>query len=448
MIRGHVDEFYTAYLENTLPQSLRQEVEEHLRVCPQCSMELAEFCQVVEYLHEMPTVASPQDFSVVVRSALPVTSTRRAPCWTLTYQAMAVACVLLVVGLGLRYFPHSRPEATARLVAKSTRTGSQESRNGTPRLEVAAAPASGDVKTNHLEKLAAKPAQRLRRTDTGVDGHTLRGVNADDGYDRKVGKTTVPSERDTPPVLATAPRESREAAPSSAPAVPAPMVASVSAGAMAEIDQSANESAPMRAADGMAASRTAKSVLQNNDTAPPVAFQLNAAQTVQFTGLAVEANAIALPGETSGQVHLTVRSDDATKLRVTGASSKWVTEQHFNFDPPGSAVTLSIPSGGSGANFKLTFSRGAESDVAYLFAPGEGPRQQHVTLRATNQSMIQVMQQLANDAGLYIFAPAEVVQRTVTMSLKLPPAQLINTVASQQRALPVQSGQLVTITPQ
>jgi len=99
MKHAHVDEWYTAYLEGSLPDQRRRDVEEHLRACPRCAAALAELRQLVAQLHRLPETVPPPDFVATVRARRrqrrpsPITGWRFP---LLAGSTLAAAAVLLV----------------------------------------------------------------------------------------------------------------------------------------------------------------------------------------------------------------------------------------------------------------------------------------------------------------------------------------------------------------
>ncbi|MHB9108225.1 MAG: anti-sigma factor family protein [Armatimonadota bacterium] len=100
MKAAHVAEYYTAYLEGSLPEELRQEVARHLEACPQCAAELEEMRLLVESLREMPELPAPVNFAAGVRARL---DARRPPRpWFLRVPVLAggtLAATALVLAI-------------------------------------------------------------------------------------------------------------------------------------------------------------------------------------------------------------------------------------------------------------------------------------------------------------------------------------------------------------
>ena len=95
MKHAHVDEYYTAYLEGSLPEPLRQEVEAHLRGCPRCVDELAALRRLVAELRRLPEELPAVDMAARVRARL---TPRPCPIrWHWLVLAGGVAAVMLVL---------------------------------------------------------------------------------------------------------------------------------------------------------------------------------------------------------------------------------------------------------------------------------------------------------------------------------------------------------------
>ncbi len=103
---GHVDELYTAYLEETLKPAERERVEQHLRTCARCTAELAEIRQLHDDLRALPVLPLPAGFTVGVRERLRLQQPARQPfvfswriaAFTGTLAAAAVFAMVLMPG--------------------------------------------------------------------------------------------------------------------------------------------------------------------------------------------------------------------------------------------------------------------------------------------------------------------------------------------------------------
>ncbi len=112
--RSHVDEHYTAYLEGTLPESLRQQVEAHLSACPRCAAELAALRLLVADLRAMPRETPPVPLAAGVRARLAARQQPRPSFlrWPAFAGGVAVIAVLLLL-ICLRVIPRQQTRVAA-----------------------------------------------------------------------------------------------------------------------------------------------------------------------------------------------------------------------------------------------------------------------------------------------------------------------------------------------
>lgn len=110
MMRKHVDEYYTALLDGSLPEPLRGQVEEHLRDCAACATALQDLRALLAEMRCLPSeIPLPSGFTERVRARLPVRVPHRLPRWlapALSAGALAAVSLLLLLGYALR--PMSR----------------------------------------------------------------------------------------------------------------------------------------------------------------------------------------------------------------------------------------------------------------------------------------------------------------------------------------------------
>lgn len=101
MYTAHVDEFYTAYLDGSLDERARRQVETHLDACPSCLAGLEEMRLLVAALGEMDDLPLPAGFTAGVRARLTPRPARRwFSDWrvpTFAGGALAAALALLLV---------------------------------------------------------------------------------------------------------------------------------------------------------------------------------------------------------------------------------------------------------------------------------------------------------------------------------------------------------------
>ncbi len=90
------------YLDETLPQQRRSQVEQHLAACPTCRRELAELQEVFVALAELPELPLPRDLSDVVMQRLhPQPALEPAFSWLIPAVQLILACGLLVLAWSL-----------------------------------------------------------------------------------------------------------------------------------------------------------------------------------------------------------------------------------------------------------------------------------------------------------------------------------------------------------
>ncbi|HYS01650.1 MAG TPA: zf-HC2 domain-containing protein, partial [Candidatus Eisenbacteria bacterium] len=93
----------SAYLDQELTGTARQELEAHLETCETCRRRLAALRQTVWAVQALPTEAPPRVFTI------PPQRQQRtgAPGWAWAGGALAAACLLVVVTtIGLANLPH------------------------------------------------------------------------------------------------------------------------------------------------------------------------------------------------------------------------------------------------------------------------------------------------------------------------------------------------------
>ncbi|MEI7833756.1 MAG: zf-HC2 domain-containing protein [bacterium] len=95
---GHVDELYTAYIEETLTPAERERMEQHLRTCASCAAELAEIRQLHDDLRALPVLPLPAGFTVGVRERLRLQQPARQP-FILSWRIAAFAGTLAATAI-------------------------------------------------------------------------------------------------------------------------------------------------------------------------------------------------------------------------------------------------------------------------------------------------------------------------------------------------------------
>jgi len=148
MKNAHVSEWYTAYLEGSLPEARRREVEAHLQACSRCAEELAAMRRLVDDLHALPAVPPPAHMAASVRAQLKARPQPRPLCWRWPVlagglAASALTALLLVVLL------HPLPNRIAKVPEHPTPiTRSQQTQDN--QLRIAQLPKKGDVSVKAL----------------------------------------------------------------------------------------------------------------------------------------------------------------------------------------------------------------------------------------------------------------------------------------------------------
>ena len=167
MKAAHVAEYYTAYLEGSLPEELRQEVARHLQACPQCAAELEEMRLLVADLRELPQVPAPANFAAGVRARL---DARPAPRpWFLRMPALAggtLAAAALVLAIVFAPNLHAPRET---LVAQQPEGAEHKAWKDLPSTDM-------ELKAQDLQTVppatAAAPAPAELESDPFVVGNT------------------------------------------------------------------------------------------------------------------------------------------------------------------------------------------------------------------------------------------------------------------------------------
>ncbi len=139
MKHAHVDELYTAYLEGTLPDTLRQQVEAHLRACPRCAAELEALRRLVDDIHAMPQQSPPANFAAGVRARL---DARRQPrsffAHGLIFAGGLAAVALALLFICLRLLPPARLQ-THVAALPSRELAHAAPQHGTPNISTSSA---------------------------------------------------------------------------------------------------------------------------------------------------------------------------------------------------------------------------------------------------------------------------------------------------------------------
>src|SRR5713226_8335300 len=98
----------SAYVDQELTGTARQELEAHLQTCETCRRRLAALRQTVSAVQALPKEAPPRVFTIP-----PQRQQRRGTAgWAWAGGALAAACLLVVTTIGLANLPHGGGMAT------------------------------------------------------------------------------------------------------------------------------------------------------------------------------------------------------------------------------------------------------------------------------------------------------------------------------------------------
>ena len=111
----------SAYVDQELTGTARQELEAHLQTCETCRRRLAALRQTVSAVQALPTEAPPRVFTIPPQRQ----QRRGATGWAWAGGALAAACLLVVVTtIGLANLPHGGGMATTNAPASRYQGGS------------------------------------------------------------------------------------------------------------------------------------------------------------------------------------------------------------------------------------------------------------------------------------------------------------------------------------
>jgi hypothetical protein len=117
----------SAYLDQELTGTARQELEAHLETCETCRRRLAVLRQTVSAVQALPTEAPPRAFIIP-----PQRQQRRvATGWAWAGGALAAACLLVVATIGLANLPHGGGTASNAPAARFEGGAAQASKTMT-----------------------------------------------------------------------------------------------------------------------------------------------------------------------------------------------------------------------------------------------------------------------------------------------------------------------------
>jgi hypothetical protein len=109
----------SAYLDQELAGTARQELEAHLQTCETCRRRLATLRQTVSAVQALPTEAPPRAFTIP-----PQRQQRRVTAgWAWAGGALAAACLLVLTTIGLANLPHGGGMASTNAPASRYQGG-------------------------------------------------------------------------------------------------------------------------------------------------------------------------------------------------------------------------------------------------------------------------------------------------------------------------------------
>ncbi|HOS42643.1 MAG TPA: anti-sigma factor [Armatimonadota bacterium] len=360
MTRRHVDEWYTAYLEGSLPEEARRRVDAHLGACPRCAAGLDQMRTLVDALRAVPAPAAPDNMAAAVRERL----TRRAPrpLWPAWATAGALAAAIAVAlaapiwqrGAEMAKAPDAPAPVTGdtrrELLPDAARDAGEKTltkpappapATGRPLVTIATDPFAGGGKV----KPAAPPAPTSVITrESGAPRAAGAAVAADDG---DIASSAVPLD-------ASAAADGTMMAKGSVATAPAD-----DAGALTDTGELQPGTFRTSAAEAPANAAPTTSMLQKSALSPPAAVRLTETPTADAQAAPLPLRAAIVNG---AQLQLRMAAAEAGSLRVTAGK----TERRYDVTPPETVITLETT---AGATYRLALTTGAATADYYLLTP-------------------------------------------------------------------------------
>lgn len=498
MKAAHVAEYYTAYLEGSLPEELRQEVARHLEACPQCAAELEEMRLLIADLRALPEVPAPPDFVAGVRARL---EARPAPRpWFLRMPALAGG-TLVAAALVLAIVVAPNLQAPRRtLVARQPQDAGYHALKD---LSSADAELKVEKPETVAPPTAAKPmpapsARETARVENTPEALTTPGADRRGGGSVKLGgkaKDASPPRSgiaDMPPVTAAL-TPAQPAKPGVSVGEPAPTLVAQLPPTAVEI-YAADAEAPAAAlpttkalgpagpqgpAGPLGATGNTDGAGLSRGTAPAVPpplptlgmttadVQGRAAGDVPVTNGTITADLnvngarfrAALPGalvlrsavvketEAAITVETAAKTPVSLTLRPIEPTPGKARSLPLSAEVPSATFTLPLKRGGSVA--ELTVQAEDATTRAYLAAPDTSARQPSVTLNLKKAPMTVVLQQLAVAGRIFILSPPEFAEMTnITYATnRTQPDTALSELASRHGYQVVLTGNLAVLTP-
>jgi len=471
MKAAHVAEYYTAYLEGSLPQALREEVARHLESCPQCAAELEEMRALVATLRAMPEMPLPADFAAGVQARL---ANRRRPArsWFLRLPALAggtlTAVVLALAILYARpylFAPSSQPEQVAMSDQKSkSPVAGNKSFTGNQ-------PSSPQISSEHAEGEQAPGAlqNRLQANEHAIETEVNAkakteianaakpadlynsmnsGARSDDQYGSSESrKFEVHSSGDDMTIARTGDESllgpAKVQPPSPAGPVGAPGAASlpetvdaVAAPGMGGAHDPAMKSAtPPEMADAMSTDRTR------------TVGSVYATDTRASTVGALALRGIVLKGAEAA-VTLETTAPAPTDLVIRAIEPAGGEGQGFPLSKDMRTAVFSLPLQRGGSVVEITLKAG-RTERAILVLPGRDGPQSSISVHAREESITAVLRRLAVAGQLFVFCPPQFIEdreASLTVS-KDAPLSALTDLASARGFRAIKAGNTVTLAP-
>lgn len=408
MMRGHVTEHYTGYLDGSLPEALHREVEAHLHACSQCAAELAEMRALTDCLHAMPAVPVPPRFAAGVRARIEAQPARRPFAWwrPVMTSGMAVAAALLILVVGrVGMTPISRPADTR----PSTKTNEQPSDAKAGRSDYAALPKAEDTnKSLALDHNTAAGAEKsLAVNEAGRADNGMMGASPQTSAPRPIhdGATTpkpMVARTEQHDLVANTPREDSGF---TSKAMPMPSTA------IAEADGASAPDSRMR-------TMTAAKAMTEDD-----GYQ----QQLTFATLEARASA------DLRQLTLHIESRAEATLAVEYAAVYQRPEQSFALAVGKQEIPLTLAAQDDGAVITLRLRSRGQDERFYLIIPGDGAREPAVNVVLREQAPREVLVYLAHQAGVAVLCSADFADAAVTYgTAKTPPLTALRRLADDQ----------------
>lgn len=473
MKAAHVAEYYTAYLEGSLPKDLRQEVARHLEACPQCAAELEEMRLLVTGLHELPEMPAPANFAAGVRARLD--ARRPARPWFLRVPVLAggtlaaAALVLAIIIAPNLQAPRetmvaSQPKSTAENAWKDTTPNADTELKARgfatkpPTTAAAPTPAApvpvpdpfahgnGDMRMEKAPMTAPASPSPADQPGAGsklqsrfyLDSSNGSAFKLDNSKDKRLEfderspgiADPTPSMKPESRVDEPAPTMMAKLPPATAEdETPAPVTSTAGttgpagpAGtpgatrpdeAKSSADYTRSSTTPAGGTDGAAGN------LHMNDQALTMADASGNGGGRQFDSdlrlQSVESGALVLRSAVVKGAEATVTVETMapapTGLMLLPVEPTRGKTRSYPLSATARTATFTLPLQRGGSVFELTVNAGNATTQAYLAAPDTGVRKTSFTLNVKKAPMLDALRQLAVAGKLFILCPAPLAEK-------------------------------------